>query len=358
MPPEEQLKELARETGFDLVGIAPALPPPRTQALHDWIAAGYHGTMEWITRNVDVRTDPRRLLDGAKSILMVGVSYASVEPPAAIWNDPMRGRIARYAWGRDYHKVIGKRLKQLARAAEDLAPAGTRFRPCVDSVPLMEHEHAVQAGLGFVGRHTLLIHPEFGSTLFLGALITTWELKPDAPTPDDGVTFPMSDGTREASCGSCRRCLTICPTHAFPAERVLNGSRCISYLTIEHRGTIDESLRTGMGNWIFGCDACQEVCPWTKQYAKPGRASWYEPDPDRMAPKLEDLVGMSDEGFLERFAGTPIMRTKRSGMLRNVAVALGNSGQEAAIPLLRELLKEDETITAHAEWGLRQLSKK
>ncbi len=352
----EDLKAAARELGFDLAGIAEVQPARHAAAYRAWLRQGYHADMDWIARNVETRCDPGTWVPEAKSMLVVGVSYVTQAPDPAVWNDPMRGRIARYAWGRDYHKVIRKRLQKLADWVTDNGPSGTESVYFNDARPMLEHDAALAAGLGFIGRNTLLIHPEWGSMLFLGGLLLNIGLTPDAPTPGTGNALPLSDG-RTAECGSCTRCLTSCPTHAFPAEYILDSRLCISYQTIENRGEIPQELRPKLGNWIFGCDVCQEVCPWVKQYSRTGRDPWLLPETDRMAPRLEDLAGLDEEGFLQRFAGTPLMRPKRRGLLRNVAVALGNSGQPAAEAPLERLADDREPLIAdHARWALAQLA--
>lgn len=351
----EQLKAAAIDQGFDLVGVAEVQPARHAAAFRQWLAEGHHADMDWIARNVDRRTDPGVWCPDAESMLVVGVSYATQSPSPRVWNDPMRGRIARYAWGRDYHKVIGKRLKTLAAWIESEGPAGAKATFFNDARPVMEHDAALAAGLGFIGRNTLLIHPEWGSMLFLGGLLVTTRLEPDTPTPGEGAHIPMGEN-RDAGCGSCVRCLKACPTHAFPAEYILNSRLCISYQTIENRGDIPETLRPKFGNWIFGCDVCQEVCPWVKRFSRPSREPWLLPEPDRMAPRLDELADLDDDAFLARFAGTPVMRTKRRGLLRNVAVALGNSGSPEALAPLEKLADDpDDLVARHARWGLDRL---
>jgi epoxyqueuosine reductase len=348
----ERLKEVAVSLGFDLVGIAAARPARHAAAFRAWLAEGHHADMDWIAKDIERRIDPRIWRPEMRFMVVVGISYATQPPSPRLWNDPMRGRIARYAWGRDYHKVIPARLNKLADFIRSEAPPGTQCQSFTDARPVMEHDAALAAGLGFIGRNTLLIHPEWGSMLFLGGLLVSCELDADEPTPGEGAQYKG-----KADCGACRRCLNACPTHAFPAEYILNSRRCISYQTIENRGAIPLELRPKMGNWIFGCDACQEVCPWVKRYSHTGQKPWLEADPDRMAPRLEELAVLDDAGFLDRFAGTPVMRCKRRGLLRNVAVALGNSGCEEARALLLHLARDDEaTVSEHAHWGLARLA--
>jgi epoxyqueuosine reductase len=347
----ENIKTRAVELGFDLVGIAPVQAARHAAEFREWLAAGHHADMDWIARDIDRRLDPRNWRPDTRSMIVVGVSYFMQNPSPRLWNDPMRGRIARYAWGRDYHKVIGKRLKILKAFIEKEGPADLSVQPFNDARPVLEHDAALAAGLGFIGRNTLLIHPDYGSMMFLGGLMVSCELEYDEPTPGAGNRFGAN-----ADCGTCRRCLNACPTHAFPAEYILNSRLCISYQTIENRGDIPEALRSKLGNWIFGCDVCQEVCPWVKRYSRAGREPWLEPDPDRMAPRLEELARLDEDGFLQRFAGTPVMRTKRSGLLRNVAVALGNSGKPESVEPLEILAGDaDPRIAGHARWGLERI---
>ncbi|MCC5848220.1 MAG: tRNA epoxyqueuosine(34) reductase QueG [Verrucomicrobia bacterium] len=345
-----RLKEAAIECGFDLVGVAAAQPVRHAAEFRQWLRDGHHADMDWIARDIDRRLDPRNWRPDTRSMVVVGVSYHMQNPAPRLWNDPMRGRVARYAWGRDYHKVIGKRLKKLAEWVRKEGPEGVEVQPFNDARPVMEHDAALAAGLGFVGRNTLLIHPDYGSMIFLGGLLVSCELEPDDPTPGSGAVYQG-----KAECGACTRCLKACPTHAFPAAYILNSRLCISYQTIENRGEIPESLRPKLGNWIFGCDVCQEVCPWVKRYSRVARQPWLDPDPDRMAPRLDELAALDEEAFFQRFAGTPLMRTKRAGLLRNVAVALGNSGTPEALPAL-EILAADANplIASHAQWGLKQ----
>lgn len=348
----QALKKEALALGFDLVGVAAAGPVRHAAAFRAWLAAGHHADMDWIARDIERRLDPRVWRPEAMSMLVVGVSYYMQNPAPRLWNDPMRGRIARYAWGRDYHKVIGKRLKKLVDWVHTHGSPDIEVQPFNDARPVMEHDAALAAGLGFIGRNTLLIHPDYGSMLFLGGLLLSCELEADAPTPGTGAVYGG-----KADCGACQRCLKACPTHAFPAEYILNSRLCISYQTIENRGEIPVALRAKMGNWIFGCDVCQEVCPWVKRYSRVSRDPWLDPDPDRMAPRLDELAYLDEQGFFDRFAGSPIMRTKRKGLLRNVAVALGNSGSmEAREPLLHLAADPEPVIATHAKWALGRLA--
>jgi epoxyqueuosine reductase len=362
----EQVKLRARELGFDLVGIAPAGAAPHAAAYAAWIAAGMLGDMAYLARDPERQSDLRRVLPGAKSVIVVGLNYYTVELPDEVKRDPARGLMARYAWGLDYHDVMTPRLEELAQFVRQAArsagipmPGGPRVY--VDTGPVLERDWALTAGLGFVGKNTCLINPRMGSWLFLGVVITDVELTliPDpSPYKGEGGRIPspfQAEGQGGGiTCGTCKRCLTACPTGAFPAPFVLDARKCISYLTIELKGSIPVELRPLLGNRIFGCDICQDVCPWPARFAAPTQERAFFPiDIDRAAPKLIDLAGLSEEEFRQRFAGTPILRAKRRGLLRNVAVALGNWGSAEAREALTRLARDpDPLIAEHARWGL------
>jgi epoxyqueuosine reductase len=368
----ERIRDKAYELGFDLIGVAPAARAPHADAYAAWVDAGYAATMGYMARDVARRQDPRQVLPGARSVVVVGLSYFVADPPADLWNDPSRGRIARYAWGLDYHEVMTPRLRQLADFVAGEAGRETRQRVYVDTGPVLERDMAARAGLGFTGKNTCLISPALGSYLFLGEILTDLDLSPD-PSPERGVErtspFPLREarpgsaararwgrGVRLGTCGACTRCLVACPTHAFPAPYVLDSNRCISYLTIELKGSIPPDLRSLMGNWIFGCDICQAVCPWPRRFARPARDPFLRFEPERVAPKLLDLISLTGDGFRARFAGSPVLRAKRRGLLRNVAVALGNWGDAQAMPALRRALDDPEPLVReHAAWALDQM---
>ncbi|MDW8072538.1 MAG: tRNA epoxyqueuosine(34) reductase QueG, partial [Anaerolineae bacterium] len=315
------VKEYALELGFDLVGIAPATRVPHGEAYVAWIEAGYAGTMAYMARDPARRQDPRCILPEARSVVVVALSYFAGDPPAALWDEPARGRIARYAWGRDYHDVLLPRLRRLAGFLQQCVDGPVAWRAYVDTGPLLERDLALLAGLGFIGKNTCLIHPEWGSYLFLGELLVDVELTYDAP---------ITTGT----CGRCNRCLDACPTGALVAPYQLDSRKCISYLTIELRDAIPEALRVLMGNWVFGCDVCQSVCPWTRRFAHVGRQDFLVFEPGRCVPSLLELLEMDEAQFRARFGRTPVRRSKWQGLRRNVAVALGNWGDPVAIPAL------------------------
>lgn len=293
--------------------------------------------MAWMAYDPDRRADPRRVLAGARTIISCTLNYYT---PHAQTDDPARGRISRYAWGDDYHDVMLPKLKQLAAFLRALDPAAESL--CyVDTGPVMEKPWAVRAGLGWQGKHTNLIHPEHGSWCFVGEMITTSGLRPQ----DD----------KRAGCGTCTRCIDICPTRAITKPYHLDARRCISYLTIEHKGPIPEELRSLLGNHIYGCDLCQEVCPWNR-FATPTPEPVFQPRDGNLNPELIQLLAMTDEDFRTRFKNSPIKRIKRARFLRNVAVALGNSGDSAAIPALQQACTDPEPLVReHAEWALRQI---
>ena len=376
----ESIKAEAYALGFDLIGVAPATRALHADAYVSWVDAGYAATMGYMARDVMRRGDPRHVMPGARSVLVVGLSYFVADPPAELWNDPSRGRIARYAWGADYHEVMTPRLRQLADFITHQTQREVRHRAYVDTGPVLERDFAARAGLGFIGKNTCLINPGMGSYLFLGEILVDLELDFDEPAGDSGATLAIPPGRqsmfnpdgqpspgsnrtggqhgqwRIGTCGACTRCLKACPTHAFPSPYVLDSNRCISYLTIELKSSIPPDLRPLMGNWIFGCDECQSVCPWPRRFAQPTRADYVRFDPEQVAPKLLDIFALDDQAFRSRFRHTPLWRARRQGLLRNVAVALGNWGAPQAVPALRGALDDPEPlIREHAAWALTRI---
>ncbi|MGH7300965.1 MAG: tRNA epoxyqueuosine(34) reductase QueG [Candidatus Rokuibacteriota bacterium] len=296
----ESVKALALELGFDLVAVGPAAPPEHGPALRRWVEAGHAATMGYLERRLEERLDPARVLPGARSVLCVALNYYQGETADPSWRP-----VARYAWGRDYHDVIGPRLERLA---EHLGKAGgARSKGYVDTGPVLERDLAARAGLGWVGKNTMLLHPRLGSWFFIGVLLTTAALVHDQPLAD--------------RCGTCRACLDACPTGAFAAPYVLDARRCVSYLTIEHRGEIDPALRPGMAGWQFGCDICQDVCPWNRKAPPTEEADFH---PGAAYPGAEAVADMDDETFRSRFAGTPLLRAKPAGLRRNASIYLDN----------------------------------
>ena len=340
----DRIKARAIELGFDLVGVAPAGGATHAKEYADWVAAGLMGEMTYMARDPDRRSDLRRVLLGARSVIVVGLSHYTLTLPDEVTHDPSRGLIARYAWGVDYHDLMLPRLNELARfVREESGRARPITKVYVDTGAVWERDWAQMAGLGFIGKNTCLINPRAGSWLFLGEVLTDQELEIDQPQT-------------KVSCGNCTRCLVACPTAAFSSPYVLDARRCISYLTIELRGSIPVELRPLMGNRIFGCDICQDVCPWPTRFAKPAREQAFYPlTIDCAAPKLIDLAQLTEADFQRRFAGTPILRSKRRGLLRNVAVALGNwDSSEARVALKQLATDPDPIIAEHAQWGLQR----
>jgi epoxyqueuosine reductase len=337
------VKQKAFSLGFDLVGIVPAARSPHADTYASWVDAGYAATLEYMARDVGRRQDPRLVLPGARSVVTVGLSYFSGDPPSDIWDNVARGRIARYAWGPDYHDVMLPRLQQLGQYIQLQAGREAAWRAYVDTGPLLERDLAASAGLGFIGKNTCLISPEYGSYVFLGEVLVDIEMEYDTGEP-------------KGTCGACVRCLNACPTGALVAPYVLDSRRCIAYLTIELKGAIPVDLRSQLGNWIFGCDVCQAVCPWTRRFAQSGRHGFLQYDPEGSAPHLLDLIGLNHEQFRARFRGSPVSRAKRRGLLRNVAVALAHWGDAAAAPVLRAAAEDaDPIVREHARWALQQI---
>jgi epoxyqueuosine reductase len=341
----QRIKARARELGFDLVGIARAEPPATFAAYREWVDRGYGGEMDYLRRpdRVQRRRDPNLIVPDAKSVVVVGKNYFTRDLPPDILHDPARGIVASYAWGLNYHDIMMPRLRELQHFIVAEVDGDVYGRAYVDTGPVLERAYAERAGLGFVGRNTMLIHPRWGSWLFLGEVLVDVALEPD---------LPDTRGT----CGACTRCLEACPTDAFPEPYVLDARRCISYLTIELKGPIPLHLRQLMGNRIFGCDICNEVCPWNRQFARITGEPGFQPDPDRVAPKLLDLIRLDEAMFRARFRNNPIRRAKRRGLLRNVAVALGNWGDPRVVPALESALQDHEPlIRGHVAWALGQI---
>ena len=334
-------RKLAREAGFDLVGIASADAPPELAFFAEWVGRGHAGEMGYLTRQVAKRSDLRAAFPWARSVLCVGLQYDTPHPYSTD-APPERGWISRYAWGDDYHDVMKAMLDRVVeRLREEAGPF--EARAYVDTGPVVERAWAAAAGLGAWGKNTCLLHPEHGSWFFLGEVVTELDLTPDAPRTD--------------MCGSCTACLDACPTGALPAPYVLDATRCLSYLTIELRGPIPEAQRAGLGRHVFGCDICQDVCPWNRKRHERGGPP-FEPRSEGYAPDLAGLADLDDEAFRERFRQSPVKRTRRRGLLRNVAVALGNSGDPAHLPVLDRLARdEDPVVREHAEWARGRLER-
>ena len=391
--------------GFDRAGIIPLGPPAHGAAFADWLAAGYGGEMAYLAARAAERLDPPAWLGDAASQILLAANY-NPGPLPPTWADPAHGRFARYAWAADYHDLLKTRLHALDAFIRARTGRTALGKACVDTAPLLERDFAAQAGLGFIGRNTCLITPGLGSWTFLAVLAVPEDLTPtlapcgaasDAPRavmlsgltsqrqsrrdPSEASPFGGRDSSlvfrRNTShivnplrvtaaailgatgpadqCGRCTRCLDACPTRAFVAPRLLDARRCISYLTIELRGPIPVELRPLMGNWVFGCDVCQEVCPYNR-IAAPARGDVWPANPTQAAHPLLELLALDEAAFRARFRGTAILRTKRRGLVRNACVAAGNWGDEAAVPALIGLLTDPEPLVrGHAAWALGRI---
>lgn len=338
--------ERAHELGFDSARITAAKPIPSAQELTSWLQQGRHGEMGWLERDPKRRMDPRIAFPVARSILTVGLRYWQDIDPPELLDDPSRGRFARYAWGRDYHDLLTPRLRQLGSELSHIAGRTVQSRAWVDTGPMLERGIAAEAGHGFIGKNTLLISRGLGSWLFLGELALDLELEPDPPKR---VSF---------GCGDCTLCANACPTGALDEPYRMDARRCISYLTIELRGAIPRHLRSKMGNWVFGCDLCQDACPYNGRIRRSTEElHLLAASPDDAAPKLSDLISLDEDGFRERFRKRAVMRTKRRGLLRNAAVALGNWGSDEAVtPLSKALEDQEPLVRGHAAWALGKIN--
>jgi len=337
-----RLVEKAHELGFAAVGFAPAADDlMRGDRLREWLAEGMHGEMAWMEARAEVRQGPQAMWPEAQSVIALGMSYAPEADPLALAGEPERARVSVYAQGGDYHDTVKKALKALARWLVEQAP-GTELKVFVDTAPVMEKPLGEAAGIGWQGKHTNLVSREHGSWLFLGAIYTTLPFEPDEP--------------HKERCGSCSACLDACPTNAFPQPFKLDARRCISYLTIEHKGPIPEEFRAAIGNRIYGCDDCLAVCPWNKFAAAAHRHRAFLPRAELAAPKLAELLELDDAAFRHLFSGSPIKRIGRDRFVRNCLVAAGNSGNTALAGPVRALLDDPDPVVAEAAgWALARL---
>jgi len=359
-----QIQHRARELGFDTCRFTTALPAETGGRFEHWLAAQQHGEMAYLQRTSQKRLDPQRVLQDAHSIISLAVSYhepvsgsefrvsSSSRSEAATQNSKLetrngelpRGIVARYARFTDYHEIIGERLKLLTEFVNHLGAGATRSLWYVDTGPMLERDLAQRAGLGFIGKHTNVISRTLGNWIFLAEIITTLELAADAPERN--------------RCGCCTRCITACPTQAITAPFQLDARRCISYLTIELRGPIPVPLRSAIGERIFGCDDCLAVCPWNR-FAQEGQMMKTHARRELGRPDLIDLLALDEATFKRRFAGTPLLRAKRRGLLRNVCVALGNVGDKTALPALQRACADPEPLIAeHASWAVAQITRR
>jgi epoxyqueuosine reductase len=337
-----ELRREAERLGFARMGIAAVGRPPYHETFQRWLTQGLAGPMqEWLSRHAPLRADPTILLPGARSVIMLATDHAtgpSIGEGVAIDPEPGRGRVARYAWGDDYHDLLRTRANALGKWIEERVP-GSRTRGVVDSAPLAERDFAWLAGLGWIGKNTMLISPQAGSYFFLTAVLTDLELPTDTPLAVD-------------HCGTCTACLDACPTDAFPEPRVLDANRCISALTIEHRGGVPSELRAGIDTWVFGCDICQEVCPWNR-HAPGSTEPTFQPRDADPTLDLADLLSLDDAGFRKRFKDSPLLRAKRHGLARSAAIALGNRPHPPAFAALAAALRDAEPVVREAAaWAL------
>lgn len=336
-----EIRARAKSLGFDAFGVTAAdARPDLGERLEAALEAGWHGTMDWLAERSDQRADPTTLWTRARSVIMLGVNYGPEGDPLETLAQRTRGTISVYARNRDYHDIIKGRLKEIAGLLE--ARSGAKVKVFVDTAPVMEKPLAEAAGLGWQGKHTVLVSREFGSWLFLGAIFTTAELPVDQP--------------HEESCGTCRKCLDICPTNAFPAPFQLDARRCLSYLNIEHAGPIPLEFRAAMGNRIYGCDDCLAVCPWNK-FASTSREAKLRARDDLREPALSDLAQLDDRKFRALFVGSPIKRIGRARFVRNVMIAIGNSGDASLASFAKARLSDDSPLVRGAAvWAVRRLA--
>jgi epoxyqueuosine reductase len=350
-------KQAAADAGFELAGVSPVHEEHFSElaAFPEWIEAGHAGEMEYMKKRTESgrlrRASVRNVAPWAKSVVVCAINYSAAKPYSTSVRDPRRGWISRYAWGSaDYHDVLLPRLRRIEDKLKQLAAQDGReieIRSYVDTGPMLERVYAKYAGIGWIGKNTCIINQKMGSWLFLGVILTSLELAPDVPAAD--------------RCGSCTRCIDACPTEAIVAPGKLDARRCIAYLTIEKRGTIAEEFRSGIGNNIFGCDICQDVCPWNNKNNKPAnapttRVAEFEPQEALFHPDLKQLSQMDEESYRQRFRGSPVKRAKYSGLRRNVAVAMGNSGDGSFIPELERMSADpDPVVVEHARWALNKL---
>ncbi len=350
------IRQRALELGFDDCRFTTASAPASAEKFQDWLAQKNHGEMQWLERNAEKRVEPQRVLPGAKSVIMLAASYSTSRSSrreealtknsgleaSLLTSAATNGVIARYAQFADYHDVLGEKLKALTQFVDELGNANSRSLWYVDTGPILERDFAQRAGLGFVGKHTNLISRKLGNWIFLSEILTTLEIEPAAPEKNH--------------CGNCTRCITACPTNAITAPFQLDARKCISYLTIELKGSIPVEFRRAIGNRIYGCDDCLAVCPWNK-FAREGNLMKPHAREDLQSPDLVELLSLDDAQFKSRFKNSPILRTKRRGFLRNICVALGNVGDESALPALEKAVSDHEPLIAeHARWALEEIN--
>jgi len=339
------LRTEAARLGFSLFGVTTPDPPETFPKYLEWIKQGYHGTMSYLAaeRAIERRADPRKILEGVQSVIVLGFPYPSPVPVASEKPERLWGQIAAYACGEDYHDLLPPRLEQLAAFLKSITGHQAAFRGYTDTGPILERDLAARAGLGWIGKNSCLIDPKSGSYYLLAELFTTLALEPDEPFKAD-------------HCGSCRRCIEACPTGCILPDRTLDARRCISYLTIEYKGAIPPDLRPLMGGWVFGCDICQQVCPWNVRFSKAGTTQ-LDPHPETVQPDLLEEIQLTPQEFNLKYRHSPVPRARRRGYQRNVAVALGNSRSREAIPTLSAALNQhpEPLVRAHSAWALGRI---
>ena len=337
----DRIKQRAHTLGFELAGVAPATAADGFDRLQDWLARAYAGEMGYLQRQAEARRHPASILPAVRSVVMVAMNYRNADAGAGASG---RAGIASYALGQDYHDVLRAKLHELLAWVQAEVP-GTQGRGIVDTAPLLERDFARRAGLGWFGKNTMLIHPRLGSFFFLGALLLD-------------IALPTDEPFATSHCGTCTACLDACPTQAFVGPYQLDARRCISYLTIELHGPIAPELRAGVGPWLFGCDVCQDVCPWNRK-APPGREPALQPRPELVDVDPVELVALTEEEFRSRFRGTALWRTKRQGLVRNAALVLGNIGDTRALPALERAAGDpDPVVQDAARWAIAQIRRR
>ncbi len=343
------VKQTARDAGFDLAGIAPVAQFPELSHFPEWIAAGHAGEMQYLEKRDEAgdlkRASLHRVVPWARSVIVCAINYNTAHPYSTQVRDSDRGWISRYAWSKeDYHDAVLRRLREVENRLRSISGESPELQTLcyVDTGPLVERVYAKYAGVGWIGKNTCILNQQMGSWLFLGVVITSLELTPDFPAPD--------------RCGSCTRCIDACPTDALIEPYQLDSNRCISYLTIEKRGEIPEEMREGMGRHVFGCDICQDVCPWNRK-APATDGDEFQPRDGLVNPALEWLAEMTAEEFRNTFRGSPIRRTKRTGLRRNAVIAMGNSRDRRFVPTLEKLAADEDPVVAeHARWAAKKLA--
>ncbi|MFQ5637820.1 MAG: tRNA epoxyqueuosine(34) reductase QueG [bacterium] len=339
-----KIKRRSQQLGFDLVGVAPVEPVPELSFYKEWLEAGYAGKMEYLKRNVEKRTHVDQVVPEAKSVIVCAMIYDTDYPYSTETTDPARGWISRYAWGDDYHDIVQKKLFELLDFIKSESLEEVVARVYVDTGPVVDRVYAKYAGIGWYGKNTCIINQQKGSWFFLGEIITSLDLEYDTPVPD--------------RCGNCRRCIDACPTDAILEPYVLDSRLCISYLTIELRDNIPVALRPFLSNHIYGCDICQDVCPWNRKAPKTEESA-LQPRDGLFNPDLNEMAGLTLDGFREKFRKSPVKRSKHPGFLRNVAVAMGNSRDSKFLPVLQELADDSDPMVAeHARWAINNIKGK